>query len=330
MRRLTVPTGDICIIEGERGRNLEFLSVGDYGKANNIKARFLGLHDDIHGVEHGPMMPLSEKWVVTISTQYGCSMGCTFCDVPMVGRGANATYGDLIAQVEAAVALHPEITYTDRLNLHFARMGEPTFNLAVLDAAWTLADRFGELGWGYHPVVSTMMPRRNKNLDLFLRDWLTLKRALLGNAGLQLSINTTDDAERDRLFGGESLPLATISAMLKDAAVVGRKIALNFALAGAPIDADRLRSLFDPERFMCKITPMHKTAAADSNGLDVGDSYRNFHPYAEHEQALVDAGFDVIVFVPSEEEDLGRITCGNAILSGSLPEVPYTDSAVGE
>ena len=35
-----------------RKKKLEFLSVGDYGKENNIKADFLGLHKEINGVEN--------------------------------------------------------------------------------------------------------------------------------------------------------------------------------------------------------------------------------------------------------------------------------------
>ena len=37
------------------------------------------------------------------------------------------------------------------------------------------------------------------------------------------------------------------------------------------------------------------------------------------------AGFDVIVFVPSYDEDLGLITCGNAILSGNMPKIKYKE-----
>lgn len=35
--------------------------------------------------------------------------------------------------------------------------------------------------------------------------------------------------------------------------------------------------------------------------------------YRKFEVPLVAAGWDVIVFVPSEEEDSDRITCGNAL-----------------
>lgn len=85
-----MPTGEIYAAIGEKGM-LEFLTIGDYGKNANIKADFLGITRDLNGVPNGEPMPLTEKWVITISTQYGCSMGCKFCDVPKVGIGRNAT-----------------------------------------------------------------------------------------------------------------------------------------------------------------------------------------------------------------------------------------------
>lgn len=167
VRKLKVPTGDICIMSGDRGL-LEFLSIGDYGKSQNIKADFLGITDEINGVAHGDLLPLSEKWVITCSTQYGCSMGCNFCDVPKVGPGKNATVKDLTEQVRLAVGLHPEVKSTKRLNLHWARMGEPTFNFNVVPATRSLKKWFDKKGFNLHPVVSTMMPRSNKKLGNFI------------------------------------------------------------------------------------------------------------------------------------------------------------------
>lgn len=125
IRNLKVPTGNIVVGQGSKGP-LEFLSIADYGKDVN-------LNQDKPVVDGTPLLPLEEKWVITISTQYGCSMGCTFCDVPKVGPGINATYEDLRDQVLGGLALYPEITSTKRLNVHFARMGEPTWNPAVLE-----------------------------------------------------------------------------------------------------------------------------------------------------------------------------------------------------
>ena len=48
-------------------------------------------------------------------------------------------------------------------------------------------------------------------------------------------------------------------------------------------------------------------------------------PYKDVEERLKGVGFDVIVFIPSKDEDNSLITCGNAILSGSTPKTKYTE-----
>jgi 23S rRNA (adenine2503-C2)-methyltransferase len=227
LRNLQVPTGNILIVQGERGP-LECLSLGDYGQAVNLNQH--------RKVEHGPMLPLSEKWVITVSTQYGCSMGCQFCDVPKVGPGRNATAGDLFGQITAAMSLHSGIHRTKRLNIHFARMGEPTWNQAVIGCGMKLASYM----WKYmnvHPVVSTMMPCMNRNLRSFLIQWMQVKNVLFdGNAGLQLSINSTDENERIDMFRDNALTLESISEVMDGMHPKGRKITLNFAVAGYQID----------------------------------------------------------------------------------------------
>lgn len=328
-RNIKVPTGNICVMEGEKG-DLEFLSIGDYGKSSNIKADFLGITRELNGVPNGEIMPLSEKWVITISTQYGCSMNCLFCDVPKVGKGLNATFNDLTNQLIEGLKLHPEIHGTKRLNLHYARMGEPTFNFDVLNHAKQLHKIVKPFIGNslIHPVISTMMPKANVRLMEFLNEWCDIKNITYrGDAGLQFSINSTDDEQRNEMFSGNSLPLndiAEIGRLLPDPK--GRKYALNFALADNYIvDAEKLAMLFNPNKFMVKITPMHKTKSCDDNNIITTGGYEEFTPYQKPEQDLKDAGFDVIVFVPSYDEDLGLITCGNAILSGRLPKVDYTE-----
>jgi 23S rRNA (adenine2503-C2)-methyltransferase len=324
IKNVKVPTGNILIVEGERGK-LECLSIGDYGKGKNLKADFMGLSEEINGVPHGKLLPLSKKWVITISSQYGCSMGCKFCDVPKVGWGINATENDLINQVMTGISLHPEIDHTDRLNIHYARMGEPTWNFAVIEATYVLNERIKkERGWGFHPVVSTMMPRKNNRLIHFLDRWLILKNDWLnGEVGLQLSINTTDEKIRRETFNNNAMTLEEISKMFeiilsdlpKRWQLQGRKYTLNFALTDAEINAEKLRELFSPRLFLCKITPMHKTTACENNNLLTKDGYDSYYPYKQVEENLKKVGFDVIVFVPSHEEDESRITCGNAILA---------------
>lgn len=329
LRRLGVPTGDILVVSGEHG-SLECLSLGDYGKEANIKADFLGLSRDPGIVTHRAMLPLEEKWVITVSTQYGCSMGCVFCDVPKVGPGWNATEADMLGQFDAAFGLHPEVKWSDRINLHYARMGEPTWNSAVITSARALRARFAKAdAYRLHPIVSTMLPRSNRNLVAYLREWCSLKNSEFeGEAGLQLSINSTSDEERLAMFDGHALDLEEAARLVRSLPVPrGRKYALNFAVADWEIDAAKLARLFDPAVCMVKLTPMHRTAAAETNGLGTV-APTTLAPYAAHEERLRAAGFDVLVFIASAEEDLGRITCGNAILSGTLPLIPFTETLV--
>lgn len=204
--------------------------------------------------------------------------------------------------------------------MHYARMGEPSWNFEVLHSV-DLIKSFIEswfTGITFHPVVSTMLPRHNHYLRAFLEKWCDVKNHdLKGNAGLQLSINSTDDKVRDRIFSKNSVAwkqMRVFNRFLPKP--FGRKYALNFAVCPEwPIDAKKLSATFDPEKFMVKLTPMHITDACRSNNISTPNGYSEYCPYKEKEEALKDAGFDVLVFVPSIEEDESKITCGNAILA---------------
>ena len=319
LNNFQVPTGNILIVDGELGK-LEMLSLGDYGKDVNLKSDALGLTREITRVEHTKLLPLEDKWVITISTQYGCSMNCTFCDVPKVGPGRNATEKDLIHQVLTGIKLHPDVEFSKRLNIHFARMGEPSWNPNVLDATkWMKTHLDSE--FHIHPVVSTMMPRRNEWLKTFIHTWCRMKNRLLkGEAGLQLSINSTNEDERAIMFSNNASTLEQIAKIMEGIIPNGRKITLNFAIAGYEIDPSVLLKYFDPDYFICKLTPMHKTKSSIDNNIMTDGDYSTFYPYKKDEEVLVKAGYDVLVFIASPEEDNSRITCGNAILSGTKPE----------
>lgn len=306
-------------------RRLEFLTVGDYGKENNIKADFLGLHKEINGVKHHDV-DLTKKWVATISTQKGCPMRCKFCDCPTYGFYGNASFDDLIYEVET-ILKNEDVDHTDRFNVHFARMGEPTFNLNVL--AFAKYD-LRALVFKYikaktvHPVVSTMLPKNNPRLERFVLEWCDIKNIdYRGEAGLQFSINSTDNNQRNEQFNNMSLELEEISKLAAKLPMpIGRKYTLNFAVTKDTIlDAKRLSKLFDKEKFIVKITPIHETNAAVTNGFNVTTSYTDYDVYRDFEQPLIAEGWEVIVFVPSKEEDADRITCGNALIAHDIEEM---------
>lgn len=323
-RNIKVPTGNILVVDGDYG-SLEMLSIGDYGKDVNLKCDAMGLTRKLNKVEHTKLLPLEEKWVITISTQYGCSMGCKFCDVPSVGKGRNCSYNDLLNQVITGIKLHPEIESTKRLNIHYARMGEPTWNRNVLNATQWFKFNIDKK-YKIHPAVSTMMPKNNKYLRAFILCWMQLKNVFLnGEAGLQLSINSTNEKERNIMFNNNASSLEQIANIMEGIIPKGRKITLNFAIAEYEIDPSVLLKYFNPDNYIVKLTPMHKTKIALNNNIKTKGDYTTYYPYEKYEYELKNAGYDVLVFIASEYEDLGRITCGNAILSGNMPMCEYNE-----
>ena len=279
-------------------KNLEWLYVGDYGKVNNIKADFLGLTKEINSVPHHDV-DLADKMVVTISTQKGCPMKCKFCDCPKVGCFGNASREELADEVRHAI-LASGCKYTKRFNLHLACMGEPALNAP--NVLQFIRDDLRELVGGLmkadviHPVFTTMLPSALgvPYMTSVLEDFCNIKNEdYNGEAGLQLSINSTDEKQRQDLFDGMSLPLVKIAEIAANLPKpVGRKYTLNFPVASDTIlDPKELSYLFDKSRFIVKITPIHETNEAKANGITTPGGYDTYDVYKKFEQPLL-AEFD--------------------------------------
>ena len=312
MRTITKTHTGVIVSDDEL--KLEYLYVGDYGKENNIKADFLGYTKRIDKVEHKDV-DIHDKLVVTVSSQKGCPMKCNFCDCPKFGFHGNASCHELISEITTAVSLSG-IGGGKRLNIHFARMGEPTFNPNVIDAAVLCAEIFSDMFDEYHPVVSTMCPKSNQNLLYFLISWVQAGFKYGGDDGfgLQFSINTLDEEARNKAFNDRSLSLEEIGKLISELPMPKRrKYTLNFAVTSeSNLDPVLMDRYFDKNKCIVKITPIHETHEAVNNGYEI---VKSFDIYEKFEKPLVDAGWDVIVFVPSEEEDSDRITCGNSLIA---------------
>lgn len=213
MRKITkTRTGNII---SDTDLSLEYLFVGDYGKENNIKASFLGYNDRIEKVEHKEVK-LEDKLVVTVSTQKGCPMKCNFCDCPKLGFHGNVKAWEIVSEISTAIALS-KINHGKRLNVHYARMGEPTFNFDVITATEIIGSLANQTFEEFHPVVSTMCPKNNKRLVEFLDSWTALMSSASwnGGIGLQFSINTLDEADRNAMFRNMSLSLEEFEQIQK-------------------------------------------------------------------------------------------------------------------
>ena len=143
---------------------------------------------------------------MTVSSQKGCPMHCNFCDCPKLGFKGNASLPELMMEITSGIALSG-IRHGERLNVHYARMGEPTFNQNVIASAkqiaHMLADPDSDIHFNtYHPVISTMMPKANNNLKEFLHKWVKTGFEYGGEDGfgLQFSINTLNEEQRNEIL----------------------------------------------------------------------------------------------------------------------------------
>lgn len=305
---------------------LEYLYVGDYGKENNIKASFLGYYKRIDKVEHKDVN-IEDKLVITVSSQKGCPMKCNFCDCPKLGFHGNASTAELITEIMSGISLSG-IKHGKRLNVHYARMGEPTFNPNVITSAKYIAEIINDADSDitfdeYHPVVSTMMPKDNKNLFSFLKKWVETGFEYGGEDGfgLQFSINTLNEDDRMTMFNNMSHSLSDIGQFIDGLPTPKkRKYTLNFAVASkSNLSPELMNKYFDKNKCIVKITPIHETVEAVDNGYEI---VTDFDVYEQFEKPLVDDGWDVIVFVPSAEEDADRITCGNSLIAIAPQTIP--------
>ncbi|MBN1773660.1 MAG: radical SAM protein, partial [Deltaproteobacteria bacterium] len=258
-----------------------------------------------------PPLERHQKWIINVSTQFGCPVGCPFCDAALAYHG-NLTMEELHAQVRWALGRHPGVAHAcAKLKVHFARMGEPSLNDAVLEAMDGLPGVVDSPGlWA---CVATTAPRGR---DAWFARLAELKeRRYRGRFQLQFSVQSTDARDRARLTPIPHWSLAELADYGSGFWRPGdRKVILNFALArDIAFDAEALVDTFDPERFAVKITPVNPTARGREAGFATVLRSEREAAVERARQALLARGFDVILSIGEEEEDLIGSNCGQAV-----------------
>ena len=259
-----------------------------------------------------PPLAREKKWVVIISTLFGCPCGCLFCDAG-IGYGGRLSPGQLLFQIDYLVKRrYPDFCIpSGKFKVQFARMGEPAFNRSVLDVLKILPSRYRAPG--LLPALSTIAPAGRES---FFEELYSIKESYYrGRFQLQFSIHSTDESTRDRLIPAGKWKLRDISRYGEFFHRKGdRKITLNFALApSSEVDAGVMKDLFDPEKFMVKVTPVNPTRKAAENGLE---SLVRPQEECQAIHRLRAAGFDVILSIGELEENAIGSNCGQYIGSG--------------
>jgi len=283
-------------------------------KDSDIATVYIGESSTGHPVEFvesvQPPLPREEKWVLIISTLYGCPVGCKFCDAGNYYKGRISAQ-DMLAQIETMTARR----YPDRLipipkfKIQFARMGDPALNPAVIEVLRQLPEIYQSPG--LLPTISTIAPQGS---DRFFADLLAVKQELYPtNFQMQFSIHTTDEEKRRWMIPVKTWSMQQIAEYGKAFHEIGgRKTTLNFALSDdSLLDPDVLLRDFSPQNFLIKITPINPTAVARENGL--ASHIKNANVEYEVVDRLREAGYEVILSIGEKEENQIGSNCGQYI-----------------
>jgi 23S rRNA (adenine2503-C2)-methyltransferase len=261
-----------------------------------------------------PPLPREKKWVLMVSTLFGCPVKCLMCDAGGSYQG-KLSCEEILAQIDYLVKKRfpGDFIPVEKFKIQFARMGEPSFNPSVLDVLTELPDRYHAAG--LIPSLSTIAPR---GVEHFFERLLDIKERLYsnGNFQFQFSLHTTNNDVRDRLIPVKKWSFAEMAEYGNRFYKQGdRKITLNFALAkDTPIAPEILSRYFDPDKYVVKITPLNPTCEAVKNGLS---SYLDpYEKKANHEivTLLADWGYEVIVAIGEVEENQIGSNCGQYLL----------------
>ncbi|MBI4368782.1 MAG: isochorismatase family protein [Elusimicrobia bacterium] len=266
-----------------------------------------------------PGVKKTAKWVMMISTQFGCAMGCRLCDAGSLGYFGNLSASEMLEQIQWIIRHNPALNpgVHPKIKIHWARMGEPSLNREVLEALKRLRK---ELPYaGIMPSLSTIAPQ-SPLTGAFFDELIEIKNEYF-NAGrlqLQFSIHSTDDAGRLQVSPVRKWSLEEIASYGKRFVDKGdRKITLNFPLSkGQIVDETVIIKNFSPKLFLVKFTPVNPTATAALNG--VAFCWQEPPPaIAQKAQNLKRSGFNVIIS-PSLPEEIKESTSCGQLWSGKL------------
>jgi 23S rRNA (adenine2503-C2)-methyltransferase len=268
-----------------------------------------------------PRYPAKDKWVIILSSQKGCPVKCCFCDAAFYFRG-NLNREELLEQLEVVMAPHSggdDCLYSKKVKLHFARMGEPAMNPAVLSVLADIPLLYP--GVNFIPTIATVAPAGSEN---WFQELISLKNRLYseGRFQLQFSINSTDENFRDRMIPIKKWKAREISHFGQEYYRSGdRKITLNYALTlEAPFKARNIIEVFDPSVFLIKITPINPTEEANKNGFTTAINFDGSYQESLRSEIekLKEAGFEVIISIGSLEEIGVGSNCGQLAFAAYL------------
>jgi 23S rRNA (adenine2503-C2)-methyltransferase len=260
-----------------------------------------------------------EKWLLTVSTQKGCTHNCHFCDVSGLPFKGNLSQEEIENQVRFLLEASPYVTESEKVKIGFARMGEPAHNLEnVLGAMRNLPKISREMNRDYNwlPCFNTIAPYKTaegkKGFDV-LDEVIDLKeKEYDGRLHLQISCNSTDEKQRRKLFGGAKvLTIEEVVKYINTKDLHNRTATLNFiVMKGIPVNVDYLMELgLNPEKFAVKLIPLNSTIKSQKRGLETIANYNNYEDLQKLGEKFKQNGIPVVIDAIAKCEEAG-LCCG--------------------
>ena len=312
-----LPSGRIFMLETEDGYPVECTEMRDVSVGGKEHEEVRNSTDPHVIWNH--LKPYEDKWLLTVSTQKGCSFNCLFCDVANLKFKGNLSKDEIEAQVRFILEATPYVKKSDKVKIGFARMGEPAHNVDnVIDVIKRLPIISSEMGRDFKwlPCFNSILPRKtmagyngfsviDKVLEVKEEDYN-------GFLHFQISCNSTDERKRKELFGGASvLGIDEIIKYINKKDITNRTVTLNFiVMKDVPIDVDYLMGLgLNPDKFAIKLIPLNNTINSQDNNLETYANYQNYQDLLSLKNDFEKHGLPVVVDAIAKCEEAG-LCCG--------------------
>jgi 23S rRNA (adenine2503-C2)-methyltransferase len=177
------------------------------------------------------IMRYPRRTTVCISTQVGCSLGCTFCVTGAIGFHRNLSAAEIVDQVRAAQSLLAEEGRTVS-NVVFMGMGEPLLNQEALFASLRLLKDPAGLGLAQRSLSVSTVGIPEGILRLAREE---------PQVNLALSLHSADDALRTLIVpANRRYPLKEVMRATEEHfRVTHRKLFVEYVLLGATNDSEK-------------------------------------------------------------------------------------------
>ena len=199
----------------------------------------------------------SERWMIGVSTMSGCPVGCKFCATGKLKKCRNLTTYEIVKQVMTIIDKYPILAPSDaeEFKINYTRMGEPFLNIDNVMKAIPIIDDV--IGFKAHHYISTI---GIKGSDF---SWVK------DNITLQFSIHSFNEEYRDWLIPYKNkMTLEEIAQVRTNSNL---KTTLNLTLVRKEdFDIEKLKRLFDPEKFFIKLSPINPNDISEENHMGDG------------------------------------------------------------